>query len=112
MSDDEIDQSNEIIASFMELRKEISDKYTFPRWFVKVNDGRRLGEFVGYTHQLQYHSSWDWLMPVVKKIRPLWRLSQSEEAASIMAHMFDSDIDKVYECVVEFIRKQNDAIRK
>ena len=55
---------------------------------------------------LQYHSSWDWLMPVLKKInseispntRGLWRM---------IINPTEYDIENVYEQVVEFIKQQN-----
>jgi hypothetical protein len=62
---------------------------------------------------LKYHSSWDWLMPVVKKIR------STEEFNSIIvipedfgdnnmiAGLYTQDIDKVYKGVVEFIQWYN-----
>jgi len=44
---------------------------------------------------LRYHTSWDWLMPVVEKIG-------DENLLSI-------DIDRVYDRVVEFIKECNDG---
>lgn len=52
---------NESIAIFMELRKgPLDPKET--RW---KNDW--FGPVLRYT-RLEYHSSWDWLMPVIEKI--------------------------------------------
>ena len=44
---------------------------------------------------MEYHTSWDWLMPVVEKIG-------DENLLSI-------DIDIVYDRVVEFIKEHNDV---
>jgi hypothetical protein len=54
-----------------------------------------------------YDTSWDWLMPVVKKIRPLWCKNQEEAAANMMAAMFDGDIEITYRYVLEFIKWYN-----
>lgn len=72
-----------------------------------MNNNKLIAEFMGVFHQgifppvtigeqmytldeLQYHTSWDWLMPVVERIG-------DENLLSI-------DIDVVYDRVVEFIK--------
>lgn len=52
---------NKIIAQFMGLRFENNQYYT-PTY----NSGEWLTE-----SELQFHNSWDWLMPVVEKINSL-----------------------------------------
>lgn len=57
-------------------------------------------------NELKFHTSWDWLMPVLKKInseispntRGLWRM---------IINPTDYDIENVYEQVVEFINQLN-----
>lgn len=75
-----------------------------------MKDNKLIAEFMGVDQvdidyainehgQLKYHSSWDWLMPVVEKIYSL-----------------DADIDffrvvnleATYKSVVEFIKEYND----
>jgi hypothetical protein len=54
----------------------------------------------------KFHSSWDWLMPVLKKAheqmhpnsRGLWRM---------ITHPFNYDIEDVHNQVVEFIKELN-----
>lgn len=41
---------------------------------------------------LKYHSSWDWLMPVVEKIESLGRFSFEIDLNS--AHVYEMDFDK------------------
>mgnify|MGYP003108739250 CR=1 FL=1 len=52
---------------------------------------------------LHYHTSWDWLRPVVLKIE--------QDCEGVPQEMLNislySDIDEVYESVVEFIKNQN-----
>ncbi len=54
---------------------------------------------------LKYHSSWDWLMPVVEKI------SGSGYAGGIMSDLkgalIIADIEAVYNAVIEFIEWYN-----
>lgn len=54
------------------------------------------GLHIGNT--LQYHTSWDWLMPVVRKIE--------NENELIGAHILSTDRDKTYKKVVGFIKDQ------
>ena len=76
---------NKLIAEFMGAEP---DKKTF----------MRTGEKVYF-----YHTSWDWLMPVVEKC-----LSQSDDTmleqwSSIYDTLPSCNIDEVYESVVKFI---------
>ena len=51
----------------------------------------------------QYHTSWDWLIPVVQKIE--------QDCEGVPQEMLNislySDINEVYKTVVEFIKDQN-----
>lgn len=51
----------------------------------------------------KFHSSWDWLMPVVQKIE--------QDCEGVPKEMINidlySDINEVYEAVVQFIKNQN-----
>ena len=76
-------------------------------------------------NELKYHSSWDWLMPVVDKIESDERFdvnvlqygtiisSNTKERGHIeivnnVANIsFDSKIDHTYQAVVEFIKQYN-----
>ena len=46
---------NEVIANFMELKKEEN------KWISPVNGSKIVN--------LKYHESWDWIMPVVEKLK-------------------------------------------
>jgi hypothetical protein len=53
---------------------------------------------------LKYHTSWDWLMPVVKKCRQDNRL----EYFDFVYYAIEMcDINVTYKAVVEFIKNQN-----
>ena len=71
-----------------------------------MKDNKRIAEFMevdGYLSlsQMQYHNSWDWLMPVIDKCY------QEHMSKHIADAVMTCDIDKVYEAVVEFIKDQN-----
>jgi len=74
--------------------------------------------------ELQYHTSWDWLMPVVEKINLLDDYRYTFLIASMdtqivdditnevivevsCKHSVDELIKSVYEAVVEFIKRHN-----
>ena len=72
----------------------------------KMNDNKLIAEFMGsnlngleswqYEEELQYHTSWDWLMPVVEKIYQLD--SNADFFGSI-------NLEATYKEVVEFIKQ-------
>lgn len=55
--------------------------------------------------ELKYHSSWDWLMPVLSKCFKTG--DDTQEWDNIMDTLFTCDIDIVYAQIVEFINNQN-----
>ena len=57
-----VEEMNKVIAEFMEY--EITEMETY-REFRK--DG-----YLWYENEIKYHSSWDWLMPVVEKIESIY----------------------------------------
>jgi hypothetical protein len=86
--------NNKLIADFMQLRFENNQYYTPTH-----NSGEWLTE-----SELQYHTSWDWLMPVVQKCfygTPV----QVEDNQDNFFYIKNSlpDMDATYKAVVEFI---------
>ena len=72
-----MEKNNKLIAEFM--GKEIYQKY----------------------HESNYHSSWDWLMPVIDKCY------QEHMSKHIADAVMTCNIDKAYQVVVEFIKDYN-----
>ena len=85
-----------------------------------MEDNKLIAEFMGRDDVYQgmsearakriynYHTSWDWLMPVVEKIDRCWPWQDSyyrrQEVRSSLP-----DMDRTYDAVVEFIKEYNDA---
>mgnify|MGYP003149550293 CR=1 FL=1 len=94
-------KENKLIADFMGVQYKSDEDY-----FKELAEMREDGIFYeqGYMEsQLNYHESWDWLIPVVQKIEQvnegvpseLWNLS------------LYSYQEEVYDAVVEFIKQHN-----
>ena len=58
--------------------------------------------------ELQYHTSWDWLMPVVSKCFKTG--DDTHQWDNIMDTMFTCDISIVYAQIVEFINNTKTTI--
>jgi len=56
--------------------------------------------------ELQYHTSWDWLMPVLDKIKEM-RCLPDDHDESFSWVCKSSDIEAEYNAVVEFIKQYN-----
>jgi hypothetical protein len=54
---------------------------------------------------MQFHKSWDWLIPVLNKCFKTG--DDTQEWDNIMDTLFTCDIDIVYAQIVEFIKNQN-----
>ena len=66
-----------------------------------------------YADKLQYHKSWDWLMPVIEKCL-VGEAEQSEEISNttiknIYEGICNQDISFAYKSVVEFIKNYNNG---
>jgi len=60
--------------------------------------------------QLQYHTSWDWLMPVVQKCFDAQEPTEGQHYF-INESLLTMDIEVVYDRVVEFIKEYDDEKR-
>jgi len=95
-----MEKTNKLIAEFMGLDTEVfkSGKVNY-YYYDKVSKQEIFLE----THELSYNVSWDWLMPVVQKIE--------QDCEGVPQYMLNislySDINEVYNAVVEFINQNN-----
>jgi hypothetical protein len=101
-------ESNILIAEFMGAYKGKKESIAYDL-DCKFPDGsdRKVPEL------FKYHISWDWLMPVVKKIREMANVELSideyDEIKEIVWRInpFDYDLEQVYRAVVQFIQWYN-----
>ncbi|MDA9302835.1 hypothetical protein N9Q25_00415 [bacterium] len=93
-------KSNKLIAEFMGL--ETSDGCYFEHL---TKEGNR-----ELTHHilLKYHTSWDWLMPVVETC--YHNGAEENEVGDITHALLDCNRDHLYISVVEFINQYNKTI--
>ena len=91
-------KDNKLIAEFMELKHKNGDFF-----IPKTSRGYVGGDWLSQ-EELQYHTSWDWLMPVIENIDHLQyaRVKGIEDALSTR-HIGDT-----HKAVVEFIKTYND----
>lgn len=99
----EINETNILIATFMKClidRKRGLVRRTTKDWVFPE------GSLYCYIEDLRYNTSWDWLIPIVKKIVPPhgFTLSSIRYQTAVINSMHTLDINKVYNAVVEFIK--------
>ncbi len=119
-----IEENNKLIAEFFGLKhgwwisqeKPLTDDKK--QWW-DIDSKTFLGSRVYYNKDLKFHSSWDWLMPVVEKIESMgfWFNIKKNHVTvardnkgtfdSNMIHSEFGDmskIERVYQCAVAFIK--------
>ena len=89
---------NILIAEFMGL----TEPFELPQHGTIRPNGDFKTEFT--VEQLKYHSSWDWLMPIVEKIE---QVNEGVPKELINLSLF-SYREEVYKAVVEFIKWYNE----
>ena len=106
------EDNNKLIAEFMGMKE---DEY--PNDLPK--SAYLFGNFMD--NEIQYHSSWDWLMPVVGKIENLSNkifidtdsviIDIHHEVTPIITDCKKDKINAVYEAVIQFIKYYNQQQR-
>lgn len=119
-----MEEDNKLIAKFMELQTTFQDVQIWMDW---ENNTIPLWDKRDYwlASELKYHTSWDWLMPVVEKIEELgycvW--FQTRKKAPILitiwkngdeiiriGNLHDTKIKTVYNAVIDFIKWYNNQL--
>ena len=70
-------------------------------------NNKLIAEFMGVESSLdlQYHTSWDWLMPVVREVLVSIEVDRlNYDTEELRYNTLDCDIDGAYKEVVEFIK--------
>ena len=103
---------NELIADFMGIEEAYNPNGN--DWVLKTTTPDAYGDtdiLESYKgNELQYHSSWDWLMPVTEKISDIkgWSLNSTLEWLSESQDRDGLyDIEGIFQAVVEFINQIN-----
>ena len=71
-----------------------------------MNNNKLIAEFMEYNYQndfehlMMYHTSWDWLMPVIEKC-----LTTDGKHYKLNDALLTCNIKEVYKTVVEFIKE-------
>jgi hypothetical protein len=89
-------ENNKLIAEFMGLD-------SFKDSLASLHQGK-INVDVDVYEQAQYHTSWDWLIPVVNKIE----IENEGVPLQLLDCSLYSEIGEVYQAVVEFIKIYND----
>jgi hypothetical protein len=77
---------------------------------IRANKNPYISSADGYTEEdLQYHLSWDWLMPVVNKCLNIYHIKQMNDDLNFKFYDSMGDIKKTYKAVVEFIKEYNNT---
>ena len=92
-------ESNKLIAEFMGIHEIMHDEYS------EYNFADNLD--VVHENDLQYHKSWDWLMPVVIKCFEVSEQTNDDLNFKLNDTLLETNIDSLYKAVVEFIKDQN-----
>ena len=94
-----MEKSNKLIAEFMGMTHHHNDKSMMVKETPQGNE-------VIPIDSLQYHSSWDWLMPVISKC---FEVRGSHYIESIYHSLDAQDLSFAHESVVNFIKENNDG---
>ena len=95
---------NKLIAEFMGMTTTEIDKSMMIFKTIQGNE-------VVYIDELEYHTSWDWLMPVAQKCRLDSRCEYDDDDFWNDIHwaLEECNLDSTYKAVVEFIKQYNDG---
>tara|TARA_R100001163_G_C4994834_1_gene146092 strand:- start:587 stop:820 length:234 start_codon:yes stop_codon:yes gene_type:complete len=76
-----------------------------------MKDNKLIAEFMGLEYELQYHNSWDLLIPVAREVIVRYQIDEEIEIDydELQSRVMDNDIERAYEEVVEFIKQYNDG---
>jgi hypothetical protein len=99
-----IEENNRLIAEFMGFKLQSNtDERWFGQWFTISN-----GTWANRIEILHFHTSWDWLMPVVDAIYNTDIDEQATNEIGDITHaLLDVNINAVHEAVVNFIEFYN-----
>ena len=100
---------NRLIAEFMEVDRDILSTGNVHSWsdspFFYITENTKEKTMEGVANYVKYHSSWDWLMPVVRELLGLKRYKNTQlERLRLEYALNKVDIELTHEAVVDFIK--------
>jgi|TARA_R100000081_G_C4709613_1_gene112117 hypothetical protein len=101
---DNIIMNNILIAEFMGLRINHYGDYNIDKKIMGFD------MIVCSPSDTKFHSSWDWLMPVVQKIGDEYLNTPFDETYSHLTEQYENiwTLEDTYNAVVEFVKEQNE----
>ena len=93
-----MENNNKLIAEFMGLEILESKHKYITTYYVIIDD------MPNDLPDLKYHTSWDWLMPVINKC---FDVAEDGQMLDIMHHLQVAEMGSTYDAVVEFINDYN-----
>lgn len=97
-------QDNKIIAEFMGMEHCYRP---YDDGFMEVKENDSCVEL----EDLQYHTSWDWLIPVVQKLIDEYVSIDEQDEQDLQQSILYDTIDSVYQITLEIIEKYNSEDR-
>ena len=97
-------EKNKLIAEFMDVEEVYNpngNDWVFKTTEPDINEDTDIIESFK-ANELQYHNSWEWLIPVVDKC-----FQEEGKHYVINDALLTINIDEVYDAVVEFIKQHN-----
>jgi len=94
-------ENNKLIAKFIKLGFAQDPRGSSPLFYTRNNLDYKSSE-------LKFHSSWDWLMPVVSEVGKSSDENTLEIIKDIEYGLINVSIGNVYEGVIEFIKWYNE----
>lgn len=100
-------ENNKLIAEFMGLETTLTHKGIKQYYQREYNSGMWYEE-----HELRYHLSWDWLMPVGQKCYKIDDEEGFDNMDWVYMRLVDAvstlNLNSIYQAVVEFIKYHNE----
>ena len=98
-------ENNKLIAEFMGVNNLFLDSYYLPQFGHYCNNyGDIEFDETFSSDMLKYHSSWDWLMPVIKKCNEVDHFQAYTNFKPIIAMLGTLDILNTHSAVIDFIK--------
>ncbi|ANS04887.1 hypothetical protein [uncultured Mediterranean phage] len=101
-------EGNKLIAEFMNRQNPYSNFAIISRdrKGANVSMNKNPSDYAKYG-EMKFHSSWDWLMPVVEKVYEHANIGDGLRTDTEESLMGIIDIDNTYRCVVDYIDHYN-----